>query len=308
MDKIEWLRARDKTDVFELREMCKLFAVDNASKAIFSLDVDSFKADQQNSEFAKLALRVGDVNTLNILLISLVPKFIWQFFNLNIVDIEPLDKLGNLFKKLVRERDPKARFNDLVELLQIRDGKLKMSEDEVIGNCLVWLKILSNSNYNLIHFNFNFCSNFTFFIVQLSFFAGSDATSNALTKCFYFLCTESEVRERLTEELRRDFKDGITYERLVEQPYLDAFVNETLRLAQSMLILDRMVTRDTQLGEHRLEKGTIIHLIPYLNHNSDKFFPNAEKFDVNRFLDKSSSNENQINRNDIYMPFSAGPR
>ena len=146
------------------------------------------------------------------------------------------------------------------------------------------------------------------FFVQLGFFAGSDTTSSALTRCFYHLCTEPEVRERLTEELRKDFKDGITYEGLMEHQYLDAFVSECLRLGQSLLVFDRMVSKDTQLGEYRLEAGTVVHTIPYLNHSSEQFFPNAEKFDVNRFLDKSSSNENQINRNDIYMPFSTGAR
>lgn len=113
--------------------------MDNIAKSIFAVDVDSFKADQQNSEFAKLALRVGDVNIWQILLLNILPKFLWKVFNLNIIDVEPLDKLGNLFKKIIRERDPNAKFNDLVELLrgQIQEGKLDMTEDEIIGNCLV---------------------------------------------------------------------------------------------------------------------------------------------------------------------------
>lgn len=103
------------------------------------MDIDSFKAEQNNSEFAKLALRVGDVKILDHLLMNFVPKFLWKWFNLNIFDTEPADKLGNLFKKMIKDRDPNARFNDLVELFQdqIRDGKVNMSEDEIIGNCLV---------------------------------------------------------------------------------------------------------------------------------------------------------------------------
>lgn len=113
--------------------------MDNIAKSIFAVDVDSFKADQQNSEFAKLALRVGDVNIWHILLLNILPKFLWKVFHLNIIDVEPLDKLGNLFKKIIKDRDPNAKFNDLVELLrgQIQEGKLDMTEDEIIGNCLV---------------------------------------------------------------------------------------------------------------------------------------------------------------------------
>lgn len=129
-----------------------------------------------------------------------------------------------------------------------------------------------------------------------------------MTKVFYYLVTEPAVKDRLYEELKRDFKDGITYEGLVEHQYLDAFINECLRIGQSVLSLDKLATKDVQLGEYKIEKGTVIHLITYLNHTSDRYFPNADKFDVNRFLDKSSNNVNEINRNDIYLPFSAGNR
>lgn len=137
---------------------------------------------------------------------------------------------------------------------------------------------------------------------------GSDTTSNALTKVFYYLVTEPEVKERLYEELKRDFSDGITYEGLVEHQLLDAFVNESLRLGQSVLSLDKVAVKDVQLGAYKIEKGTTIHLLTYLNHTSDDFFPDAEKFDVDRFLNKSSSNKNEINRSEIYLPFSAGNR
>lgn len=58
---------------------------------------------------------------------------------MNIFDFVPIDRLGELFKQMIRKRDPNVRFNDLAELFndQIRDGKLKMSENEIIGNALV---------------------------------------------------------------------------------------------------------------------------------------------------------------------------
>ena len=85
-------------------------------------------------------------------------------------------------------------------------------------------------------------------------------------------------------------------------------MNEVLRLGQSLLSLDRVVAKDTQLGEYRLKKGDIVNLITYINHVSEKYFPDPEKFDVNRFLDRSSSNPNQINRNEVFAPFSMGNR
>ena len=184
---IDFLRETGKSDVVEVRKVCRCYSVDMISKYIFAVDVDSFKQDQANSEFANLALRVGDLNVLQILLLNFVPQFLWGL--LNIFDIEPLEKLGDLFKRMVRERDPSLRYNDLTELLQdqIKAGKLTgMSEDDVIGNSI------------------------------MCFFAGTDTTSNALIKVFYYLTAEQEVRERLQQELRREFKDGISYEALME--------------------------------------------------------------------------------------------
>ena len=182
------------------------------SKYVFAVDVDSFKQDRENSEFAKLALRVGDLKMSHVILLNFIPKYLRKPLGLNLFDIEPLDKLGDLFKKMIRQRDPNLRYNDLTELFhdQIRDGKLNnMSEDEIIANCL------------------------------LGFFAGADTTSHALTKMFYYLATEPEVREQLATELRSEFKDGITYEALTEHKLLDAFVSECLRLGQSLLVLDK---------------------------------------------------------------------
>ena len=267
--------------MFEIRKMCKCYAVDLISKYVFAVDIDSFKQDQKNSEFAKLALRIGDFNLIHRILLEIVPKFLWKWLNLNIFDVEPVDKLGDLFKKMIRQRDPNLRYNDLAELFQdqIKNGKLSdMCEDDIISNCL------------------------------LSFFAGTDSSSNALTKVFYYLVIEPEVRQRLQTELRSEFKNGISYEALVEHRLLDAFVSECLRLRQSLLTLDRLVTKDCQLGDYHLEKGTVVNLVTYLNHVNAEYFPNPEKFDPNRFLDKSSSNPNQIHRSEIYAPFSSGSR
>ena len=140
INNIEFLRKSRKTDVVEIKKMCKFFAVDMISLYVFAVDIDSFKQNQQNSDFAKLALRVGDISIAQIILLNFLPQFLWKPLKLNFFDIEPFEKLGDLFKKMVRERDPSLRYNDLSELLQdqIRDGKLKdMSEDEIIANCLL---------------------------------------------------------------------------------------------------------------------------------------------------------------------------
>ena len=251
------------------------------SKYIFAVDVDSFQQHQKESEFAKQAMKVGDINLFHLVLISILPLSVSKMIGLNIFKTEPLDKLGDLFKQMIKERDPTMRYEDLTELLQdaILDNKLNMTEDEVVGNCL-----------NM-------------------FFAGTDTSNNAITTIFYYLIEYPEYKNKLYEELKKAFSDGITYEQLIEHEYLDAFISECLRLGSSLLSLDKVAAKDTILekGNYKIKKGTVIWSVFYVNHINDEYFPDAKRFDPNRFLDKSPSNKNQIN-NGTYLPFSTGNR
>ena len=65
-------------------------------------------------------------------------------------------------------------------------------------------------------------------------FAGTDTTSNGLARILHLLCLHPEVQERLRKEIveARSANDGhdLSYDELVELPYLDAICRETLRL------------------------------------------------------------------------------
>lgn len=54
-----------------------------------------------------------------------------------------------------------------------------------------------------------------------------------------FLSQHEDVQERLRKEVIKEFSDEITYEKITQLPYLDAFVNESLRLGGNFLIQTR---------------------------------------------------------------------
>lgn len=56
---------------------------------------------------------------------------------------------------------------------------------------------------------------------------------------FYYLSKHPEVQTKLYNEIIKEFSDGINYEKLTQQPYLDAVVNEVLRLGNQALNLNR---------------------------------------------------------------------
>lgn len=62
-----------------------------------------------------------------------------------------------------------------------------------------------------------------------------------------FLIEHEDLQERLYQELKTEFADEITYEKLVSHAYLDAFLNESFRLGTAVfsLLKNAAVVRKT---------------------------------------------------------------
>ena len=66
--------------------------------------------------------------------------------------------------------------------------------------------------------------------------------SNTLAQVFYFLSEHPEVQTKLYDEIVKEFSNGIDYEKLTQNEYLDAVINESLRLRGSVLLQTRTAT------------------------------------------------------------------
>ena len=69
--------------------------------------------------------------------------------------------------------------------------------------------------------------------------AGTDTTSNALTRTLHLLSLHPDAQDKLRDELRVACEDNeeLTHDRLVSLPYLEAVCRETLRLCVTSLRL-----------------------------------------------------------------------
>ncbi|KAI0030894.1 cytochrome P450 [Vararia minispora EC-137] len=76
--------------------------------------------------------------------------------------------------------------------------------------------------------------------------AGSDTTSNALSRIFHFLSLHPEVQDKLREELTEacGASGEITYDDLMDLPYLEAVCRETLRLHPPVHLVQRHARED----------------------------------------------------------------
>ncbi|GBM43396.1 Cytochrome P450 6j1 [Araneus ventricosus] len=76
--------------------------------------------------------------------------------------------------------------------------------------------------------------------------------------------------------------------------------------SRSVPLTERLAVSEYKLGETgiTIPKGMIISIPVYAMHKDSKFFPDPEKFDPDRFIQKEKSKREQY----TYLPFGAGPR
>ncbi|XP_074152532.1 cytochrome P450 2C23-like [Sminthopsis crassicaudata] len=139
------------------------------------------------------------------------------------------------------------------------------------------------------------------------FAAGTETTSSTLRYGLLLILKHPEIQAKIHEEIDRvigrnrvpSIKDR------QDMPYMDAVIHEVQRFIDLIpLNLPHEVTRDIQLQQYVLPKGTTIFpiLSPILYDN--KAFPNSDQFDPKHFLDKNG----KFKKSDYFLPFSIGKR
>ena len=81
-------------------------------------------------------------------------------------------------------------------------------------------------------------------------------------------------------------------------------VKETLRLFPSVPFFSRYVSEDIEIAGYKVPKGVSATIFTYMIHRDEKYYPDPEKFDPDRFLPENSADRHPY----AYIPFSAGKR
>lgn len=135
--------------------------------------------------------------------------------------------------------------------------------------------------------------------------AGNHSVSATLAWTWALLMNHQDVLYKVEHEVLSELGDRTPeFNDLKQLPYLVQVVQETLRLFPSAWILFcRQAIRDTWLGPHRIRKGGWLFTVPFVTHRDERFFPDALRFDPDRF---SEERINDIPQH-AYFPFGTGP-
>ncbi|WP_125722272.1 cytochrome P450 [Flavobacterium ustbae] len=140
--------------------------------------------------------------------------------------------------------------------------------------------------------------------IKILFIAGHETTANALTFTLYLLGNHPDIQQKILEEiLEVESESDDIVEQLQKMIYINAVLNESMRLYPPAWITDRQNVEDDILGDFNIKKDTLIGVSFYELHRNPKYWENPDDFNPNRFLGEQKKHSMQY-----FYPFGAGPR
>uniref|UniRef100_A0A673J7C7 unspecific monooxygenase n=1 Tax=Sinocyclocheilus rhinocerous TaxID=307959 RepID=A0A673J7C7_9TELE len=137
-------------------------------------------------------------------------------------------------------------------------------------------------------------------------FGGYETTSSTLSFFFYNLATNPEAMKKLQEEIDQTFPDKapVDYEVVMNMEYLDAALNESLRLFPIVGRLERVCKKTVDINGLLIPKDMVVMIPTFALHRDPDYWSDPESFKPERF---TKGNKESIDPY-MYMPFGLGPR
>lgn len=142
--------------------------------------------------------------------------------------------------------------------------------------------------------------------------AGYETTATTIVFTAFNLAHYQECQKTLRDEIDQVLEENngeINYDTIGKMSYLEAVVNETLRLYPPAARIDRVCSADYEYADPetglsiKIPKGQIVAASIWSIHHDPANYPEPEKFNPDRFTDRSNKIENEK-----YIPFGNGPR
>ena len=278
----EFKRLAEIGDEVDIKSVFAKLTTMVIARCAFATHVDAF--NDPNSELLKNLKAIFQISRWRILGFMAMPDAIKRWLDYSITDPKVLNYLANVCRTiLVQRKNSQEQVNEYNDLLQLLMDTNKGNDGKGFDD----IKIISNS---ILFFN-----------------AGYETTSTLLTWASYALAMNPDIQEKLHQEVKeaKEAKGQLDYETLFDLKYLDAVINETLRLYPPITFYDRLATDDHTFSNGiKITKGTIVRVPAYPLHLDPDNFEDPTKFNPERFMPE---NKDSI-RSGSFVPFVLGPR
>ncbi|XP_063988931.1 cytochrome P450 6k1-like [Diachasmimorpha longicaudata] len=284
---MEHQHLEESGQVLEVKEICLLFTIDMIATTAFGVRANSLNnptADfGRNSKEMFRETLYRSIEQISLFFApALMTPLRFHLFPKN---------LGEFMRKVIwdaiseREKSGIQR-HDLIDLLiELKNQKPDEAEETI----------------------FEFQGDTVVAQAALFFVAGFETSSSTMSFALYELAVKPEIQNRLRREITDAIERNggrITYDLIMQLPYLDMVVSETLRKYPPLPLLDRLTRTDYRVPGTDLiiEKGTPVYISLTGLHSDPKYHNNPEEFDPERFSDV---NKHSTKRG--WNPFGEGP-
>ncbi|KRZ67700.1 Cytochrome P450 3A14 [Trichinella papuae] len=252
---------------FDIYKNFQVLTVDVIAQCAFALDLDL--NESQNRQFLENCRQLFDGYDFNeswLIRLSLIfPEMIWF-----LKPFVSFTKFSKAEQRIV---------NDLREVL-LRKKRLQgtpLSDDAIVANAMVFL------------------------------LAGYETSSTAMGFAAWLLAKHPEVQEKLRQEVNMKFNDiqiGQEYDVIHDMPYMNAVMQETLRLYPPLVLLVvRTCIKECTINEIQFVPGVQVLFPTYSIHHDETIWPEPDRFLPERFIGSNCTHHPMA-----WLPFGAGPR
>ncbi|XP_017789192.1 PREDICTED: cytochrome P450 9e2-like [Habropoda laboriosa] len=270
--------------VFNLKEIFGRYTNDVVATCSFGISVDSMKNPQNEFyTFAKETMNFMSNLSLKFIMGKNFPT-LSKLLSIRLFSENARRYFQRVIADTVRARKEKGIYRpDMIQLM--------MEAKDKDGNALTIEEMT--------------CEAFIFFL------AGFDSVSTLICFLAHEIAANPDVQAKLRieiEEVLRKTDGKPTYESIKEMSYMDAVINETLRLYSLAAFLDRVCVKEFELPPAtsgakpvKVKPGDVIWFPLFAIQRDPKYFFEPNKFDPDRFLNGEIPQS-------VHIPFGLGPR
>nr|XP_031847205.1 cytochrome P450 9e2-like [Nomia melanderi] len=262
---------------------------DMIATCAFGVTVDSM-SDRNNTFYAygKTVTNFSGWKSIKFLLMRNSPV-LSRLLDIKLVDKNIVDFFQDLIASTIKARDEQGIVRpDMIQLMMETRGKLGPGKELTIEDMTAQAFVF--------------------------FFGGFKTTSALMCFAAYEVGVKPDVQKRLQEEIDEvleNSKGDVSYEAINDMKYLDAIVNEALRMYPVFVGIDRVCTKPFKLPPtlpgvkpHVVKKGEYLWIPIYGVQSDPQYFEEPTKFNPDRFLDDSK----KILNSGKFLSFGLGPR
>lgn len=297
----------------DVRKAFGCYSLDVIASCCFGVDTNSIK-DQDNDFIRNMKIILHNSLETNpkFLLIAFFPQLAGFLSQHNMMDFFPkknFQMLSDFTMDLIKRRKERKdeRRDDFIQNMiehQESEGKqTKEADEDKDEQDAEQVKNKWNTYLKKTLTNTEIIAQAIIFLI-----AGFETTAINLGFIAYNLALHPEYQDKLCSEIDdvlEKHNDVVDYDSISEMKYMEAVINETLRMYPPAQHVERVVTQNIDYADFSLKKGQVIMVPVYALHHDPEYYPEPERFRPERFFDEL---EKKSRDNLVFMPFGAGPR